>query len=49
MNVYDTANELAKEMRATREFSVLKEAKERLAAEPDTKISCPASCNSGRK
>ena len=37
MNVYDTANELAKEMRATREFSVLKEAKERLAAEPDTK------------
>lgn len=37
MNIYDTANELAKEMRATREFSVLKEAKERLAAEPDTK------------
>ena len=28
MTVYDCANELAREMRATREFSVLKEAKE---------------------
>ena len=37
MTVYDCANELAREMRATREFSVLKEAKERLSAEPDTK------------
>lgn len=37
MTVYDCANELAKEMRATREFSVLKEAKEKLSAEPDTK------------
>ncbi|MBQ8920204.1 MAG: YlbF family regulator [Acidaminococcaceae bacterium] len=37
MTVYDCANELAREMRATREFAVLKEAKERLAVEPDTK------------
>jgi len=37
MTVYDCANELAREMRATREFAVLKEAKERLSAEPDTK------------
>ena len=37
MTVYDCANELAREMRATREFSVLKEAKEKLSAEPDTK------------
>ena len=28
MTVYDCANELAREMRATREFAVLKEAKE---------------------
>ena len=37
MTVYDCANELAREMRATREFAVLKEAKEKLSAEPDTK------------
>ena len=37
MTVYDCANELAREMRATREFAVLKEAKEKLTAEPDTK------------
>ena len=37
MTVYDCANELAREMRATREFAVLKDAKEKLAAEPDTK------------
>ena len=37
MTVYDCANELAREMRATREFAVLKEAKERLSSEPDTK------------
>ena len=30
MTVYDCANELAREMRATREFAVLKEAKEKL-------------------
>ena len=29
MTVYDCANELAREMRATREFAVLKEAKEK--------------------
>ena len=38
MTVYDCANELAREMRATREFSVLKEAKNKLASEPDTKV-----------
>ena len=38
MTVYDCANELAREMRATREFSVLKEAKNKLASEPDTKF-----------
>ena len=37
MTVYDCANELAREMRATREFAVLKEAKEKLDVEPDTK------------
>ena len=37
MTVYDCANELAREMRSTREFSVLKEAKDKLSAEPDTK------------
>ena len=37
MTVYDCANELAREMRATREFSVLKEAKDKLSLEPDTK------------
>ena len=37
MTVYDCANELAREMRATREFAVLKEAKEKLSVEPDTK------------
>ena len=37
MTVYDCANELAREMRATREFAVLKDAKEKLSAEPDTK------------
>ena len=37
MTVYDCANELAREMRATREFAVLKEAKEKLSSEPDTK------------
>ena len=29
MTVYDCANELAREMRVTREFAVLKEAKEK--------------------
>ena len=43
MNVYDIASNLAKEMRATREFQVLKDAKAKLEAEPDTKTSCPAS------
>ena len=38
MTVYDCANELAREMRATREFAVLKEAKAKLAAEPELKI-----------
>lgn len=37
MTVYDCANELAREMRATREFSVLKEAKNKLESEPDTR------------
>jgi len=37
MSVYDCANELAREMRATREFSVMKEAKAKLSTEPDTR------------
>ncbi len=36
MNVYDSANVLAKELRETREFQLLKECKTKLAAEPDT-------------
>lgn len=37
MTVYDCANELARELRSTREFTVLKEARQKLTAEPQTK------------
>lgn len=37
MTVYDCANELARELRGTREFTVLKEARQKISGEPDTK------------
>jgi len=37
MSIYDLANQLAKEMRESREYQLLKESKDKIDREPDTK------------